>query len=155
MSSSFELTSVDVFAPQAIGIPGARTFYLQVVAEQTSLAFKCEKQHVEALSSALTALLGDLPPVVEPESIRALSPTPTEWTVGSIALGYEAPEDRIIVILEEQSQDESASARFTLTRAQARAFIDHGAQLVAAGRPSCSLCSSPIDTLGYTCPCFN
>ncbi len=155
MSSSFELTNVDVFAPNVVGVPGARTFFLHVVAGTTSLAFKCEKQHVEVLSSALSSLLGDLPPVDQIPPAASIEPTPPEWVVGSIALGYEAPEDRIVVILEEQSPDDRASARFALTRAQAKAFIDQGGELVAAGRPTCVLCTAPIDSLGYTCPCFN
>jgi uncharacterized repeat protein (TIGR03847 family) len=155
MSASFELTQVDTFTPSAVGIPGARTFFLQVVAGETELSFKCEKQHVEALSGALSALLGDLPPVVEDAAVKPVEVGAAQWVVGSIALGYEAPDDRIVVILEEQSQEDGARARFTLTRAQARAFVDYGSELVSAGRPSCMVCSSPIDTLGYTCPCFN
>lgn len=155
MSSSFELTNVDVFAPNVVGVPGARTFFLQVVAGTTSLAFKCEKQHVEVLSNALSSMLGDLPPVEQVPAPAALEPSAPEWVVGSIALGYEAPEDRIVVILEEQSTEDRASARFALTRAQARSFIEQGGELVAAGRPTCALCTAPIDSLGYTCPCFN
>jgi uncharacterized repeat protein (TIGR03847 family) len=156
MSSSFELTNVDIFAPNVVGVPGARTFYLQIVAGTTALSFKCEKQHVEALSSAMSGLLGDLPPVdAAPVNVAPAIVTPAQWVVGSIALGYEAPEDRIVVILEEQSLEDRASARFALTRAQARSFVDQGGELVAAGRPTCVLCSSPIDQLGYTCPCYN
>jgi uncharacterized repeat protein (TIGR03847 family) len=158
MSSSFELATVDLFAPNVVGVPGARTFFLQVVSGTTALAFKCEKQHVEALASALTGLLGDLPPVevVPMAGSVDVTPAPPQWIVGSIALGYEAPDDRIVVILEEQETDEDrASARFALTRAQARYFVEQGGEIVSGGRPSCMLCTSPIDPLGYTCPCFN
>ncbi len=157
MSDSFELTNVDLFTATAVGVPGARTFFLQVVGEGTSLSFKCEKQHVEALATALSSLLGDLPPV-EAAAAVAAAPEPNNpaWTVGSIALGLDGEDSRIMVMLEEfDNEDEGAKARFGMTLAQARAFVEHGSQLVASGRPGCMLCGSPIDLLGYHCTCFN
>ncbi len=158
MSDSYELTDVDAFTATAVGVPGARTFFLQVVSEATQVSFKCEKQHVEALAHALSSLLIDLPPAeaVQP-SITVPQPGKPAWTVGSIALGLDGPEGRIMVVLEEATEDEEsgASARFGMTLGQARAFVQRGTDLISAGRPGCPLCSSPIDVLGYHCTCFN
>jgi uncharacterized repeat protein (TIGR03847 family) len=158
MSDSYELTDVDAFTATAVGIPGARTFFLQVVSQETRVSFKCEKQHVEALAGALSSLLVDLPPVdaVQP-TVAVPEPIRPAWTVGSIALGLDGPEGRIMVVLEEATEDEEsgASARFAMTIGQARAFVEHGSELVSAGRPGCALCGSPIDVLGYHCTCFN
>lgn len=157
MSDSFELTNVDLFTASAVGIPGARTFFLQIVGDGTSVSFKCEKQHVEALATALASLLGDLPPV-EPAKPVVSAPEPVRpaWTVGSIALGLDGPDSKIVVVLEEFDQEEDgAKARFGMSLEQARAFVDQGTELVGAGRPGCMLCGSPIDLLGYHCNCFN
>jgi uncharacterized repeat protein (TIGR03847 family) len=157
MSDSFELTSIDLFTASAVGVPGARTFFLQVVGDGTAVSFKCEKQHVEALATALASLLGDLPPV-EPAKPSVSPPETTRpaWTVGSIALGLDGPDSKIVVVLEEFDQeDDGAQARFGMTLEQARAFVDRGTELVSAGRPGCMLCGSPIDLLGYHCTCFN
>lgn len=158
MSDSYELTDVDAFTPTAVGVPGARTFFLQVVSQSTQVSFKCEKQHVEALATALSSLLTDLPPAeaVQP-SVALPDPDKSAWTVGAIALGLDGPEGRIMVVLEEATADEEsgASARFGMTLGQARAFVQRGTDLVSAGRPGCALCGSPIDVLGYHCTCFN
>jgi uncharacterized repeat protein (TIGR03847 family) len=160
VSDSYELSSVDRFTAIAVGVPGARTFFLQVVADGTSLNFKCEKQHVDALATALAGILGDLPPVADTPGQADASPThepgPPQWTVGSIALGVEPPNARVIVVFEEaQEDDDHAQIRFFLTLQQAKAFVEHGSALVAAGRPGCALCGSPIDSIGYHCHCFN
>jgi uncharacterized repeat protein (TIGR03847 family) len=168
MSDSYELTEVDLFTAHAVGVPGARTFYFQVVSQGTSLSFKCEKQHVEALATALAGLLSDLPPVQPALARPAPQPDKHEWTVGSIALGFEAPESRVVVVFEEvdgqgastdrrhpSAENDGAQLRFVVTLAQAQAFINHGTELVKAGRPGCALCGSPIDAFGYHCACFN
>jgi uncharacterized repeat protein (TIGR03847 family) len=157
MSDSFELTSVDLFTASAVGVPGARTFFLQIVNDGQTVSFKCEKQHVEALATALASLLGDLPPVqAAPTDVLPPEPDRPAWTVGSIALGLDGPDSKIVVVLEEFDQEEDgAKARFGMTLEQARAFVDHGTELVSAGRPGCMLCGSPIDLLGYHCNCFN
>jgi uncharacterized repeat protein (TIGR03847 family) len=173
MSDSYELTEVDVFTATAVGIPGARTFYLQVVGKATQVSFKCEKQHVEALANALSSLLPDAPSASHPASgptsglasgpssgagpaMQLPNPTHAAWVVGSIALGMDESEGRVLVVLEEATEDdEGASARFGMTIDQARAFVEHGAHLVASGRPACVLCGMPIDVVGYACTCFN
>lgn len=171
MSTSFDLTDIDRFVAGATGIPGARTFYLQVASGSTVLSFKCEKAHVDALSQALTTLLGDLPPVATdrglPTGTSLSAPVLAEWSVGSIALGYEAPTDRIMVVLEEfASADDTEAdaddtggaggqARFPISRSQAKTFAEAGSVLVRAGRPACPVCESPIDSVGYSCVCFN
>lgn len=48
-----------------------------------------------------------------------------------------------------------AEARFRLTREQAAAFAARGRSLVRAGRPSCPICSQPMDPAGHVCPRSN
>ena len=88
------------------------TFFLQVVSEATQVSFKCEKQHVEALAHALSSLLDRPAPPAEAvqPSITVPQPGKPAWTVGSIALGLDGPEGRIMVVLEEATEDEESGA---------------------------------------------
>jgi uncharacterized repeat protein (TIGR03847 family) len=165
MSSYFDLSDVDRFVPGTIGVPGARTFYVQIGAGGQVISLKCEKLQVGALAEALRNVLVDLQPVSAVELPRAMElqgPLVAEFTVGSIGLGYEPDSDRILVMFEEAVPEEQASdggagqVRVALTRAQALGFAGRGDELLAGGRPGCVLCGSPIDAvIGYSCACFN
>lgn len=160
MSESFDLPDVDRFVAGALGEPGRRTFYFQIAAGPLLLSLKCEKLHVARLGEAFAKMLVDLPPAAEARrrgDDDLVQPVRSEWSVGSIGLGYEANNDRIVVVLEEavEDEEEGAKTRFSITRAQAAAFAERAESLVKAGRPTCVLCSSPIDPDGYTCSCFN
>jgi uncharacterized repeat protein (TIGR03847 family) len=159
MSESFDLSDVDRFVAGAVGKPGHRTFYFQISVGPLIVSLKCEKAHVGRLAEAFAKLLVDLPapepvPLVDDELITPVRP---EWAVGSIGLANERGRDRILVVFEEAvpEGDEGARTRFSLTRAQAASFARQAELLVKAGRPTCVLCSSPIDPDGYTCHCFN
>jgi len=76
--------------------------------------------------------------------------------VGSIGVAYDEPEDRIVVVLEELTEDEKpATARFAFSCAQAAAFADYALNLVGKGRPNCQFCGRPIDAEGHACPRMN
>jgi uncharacterized repeat protein (TIGR03847 family) len=93
------------------------------------------------------------------------------WDVGSIAVGYDEPRDRVVVeaseLLEEAEEEtrgeeageesgpQPAMARFRITRAQAAAFVDRANELMKGGRPSCPICSRPMDPEGHVCPRSN
>ena len=163
MSAFYDLSDVDRFVPGTVGVPGARTFFVQIGASAQVISLKCEKLQVSALSDALRKILTDLPPVRPgdlPKMMELQGPLQPEFAIGSIGLGYEADSDRILVLFEEAVAEETGSpdagqVRVALTRAQALAFAGRGEELVAGGRPNCVLCGSPIDTTGYSCVCFN
>jgi uncharacterized repeat protein (TIGR03847 family) len=159
VSTSFELESVDRFIVGTIGGPGQRTFFFQAVAPGVMLSFKCEKVQVAALAEALRAMMTDLPPASSALGTWASLDTPVlaEWVVGSIGIGYEGAADRIVLVLEELTDDpsEGSRARFFLTRDQIATFIDRIPEIVSSGRPTCVMCSTPIDSDGFNCPCFN
>jgi uncharacterized repeat protein (TIGR03847 family) len=52
-------------------------------------------------------------------------------------------------------EPEPAMARFRITRAQAAAFVERAAELMKGGRPTCPVCSRPIDPEGHVCPRAN
>jgi uncharacterized repeat protein (TIGR03847 family) len=156
-----ELHDIGRFAVGAIGEPGHRVFYLQAFADGTEVAVKCEKQQAAALAEHLVNLLADLPgedgPVVPAE---ALPPTELEWAVGSISIGVDRGENRLVVLLEEfvdpeESDEDPGRIRLHLTRDQVRAYAGQVDVLLASSRPLCRLCDQPMDPTGHACPRLN
>lgn len=163
MSESYRFDLVDGFTAGTIGVPGRRTFFLQVVAGLERVTFKCEKEHVAALATSLRTVLSDLPATpTSGGSGGELVVDAEEWAVGGIGLAYDEEAQRIIVHLEELvlSDDETeepdaASARFSITPGMASGFCERADDLVASGRPPCMWCGRPLDPDGHVCPRMN
>ena len=167
MSESWEFDRPGRFTAGAIGDPGRRVFFFQVFADGTEVAVKCEKQQAVALAEHLVNLLADLPgdePADVPAA-EALPPADLAWVVGSISIGVDRAESRLVVVLEEAmlgDDDEDATLtedparlRVRLTREQVRAYASQVSVLTAGGRPLCRLCDQPIDPDGHACPRLN
>jgi uncharacterized repeat protein (TIGR03847 family) len=171
---SFDLDAPDHFTAGAIGPPGQRVFYLQSREGGRVITLKVEKEHVRALAEYLGGLLARVKGASAQVQGGAelLEPVQPVWDVGSIAVGYDEPRDRVVVeaseLLEEAEEDEAkgeeageesgpqpAMARFRITRAQAAAFVDRANELMKGGRPSCPICSRPMDPEGHVCPRSN
>jgi uncharacterized repeat protein (TIGR03847 family) len=162
MSESFELEAPDHFTTGAVGVPGQRTFFLQARDGTHLVTLKVEKEHVAALAEYLAGLLAQLPPLPgaeTPTEVDLVEPVDAAWSVGSIGLGYDESEDRVLIVaneaVEEEGGAEPASARFHVTRVQAAAFVERARAIVKAGRPLCPLCSQPRDPEGHVCPRSN
>ncbi|HEY9557893.1 MAG TPA: DUF3090 family protein [Acidimicrobiales bacterium] len=160
--SSFDLPLPEVFTAGAVGEPGSRVFYLQVREEQLVVSLRCEKQQVAALADYFEGLLEDLEPApygVATNDLALAEPVQELWTVGPIGVAYDEPGDRIVVVLEELTDepeaDDGASVKVQLSRAQVAAFVRHSRELVAAGRAPCRFCGLPIDPDGHPCPRMN
>jgi uncharacterized repeat protein (TIGR03847 family) len=157
MTDSYDFPDAEVFWPGVEGPPGQRVFFLVGGSQGELIFLRCEKQQVAALGEYLRALLDDLSPGVEPaEGHGDLTPLPFRWTVGSIGVAYDEPEKRIVVVLEELTDDEKpATARFAFTTAQAAAFAAYALDIVSRGRPDCQFCGRPMDPEGHACPRMN
>lgn len=169
---------VDVLTTGAIGTPGRRTFFVQARAGARSVSVRCEKQQVAAISQYLRRALRHLP-VPEgqpPRTVMHLAePISEEFVLGAVALEFDRSGDRFVLHLREfdtpdeedtddeddeelsfdESEEEGAIVRVSLTRAQAVAFCEHTDRVVAAGRPDCVYCERPIDPDGHFCPRMN
>jgi uncharacterized repeat protein (TIGR03847 family) len=166
VSESYDFREPGRFTAGAIGEPGRRVFYFQVFAEGTEVAVKCEKQQAQALAEHLVKLLADLPDSgsTEVAAAEALPPTELQWAVGSISLGVDHDEQRLLVMLEELLDpgeddeplpDEPAQLRVRLTADQVHADAAQVDALLATSRPLCRLCDAPIDPSGHACPRLN
>jgi len=164
VSPSFELEAPDFFSAGAVGRPGQRVFYLQAAEGRTLVTLKVEKEQLEALAEYLASLLAKRPtaapePEDPPGDLALREPIAPAWAAGTIAVAQEEAPERIVIVAEEREDDEAeadaATARFRITRSQARAFVERARELVMAGRPSCRLCGRPIDPDGHVCPRAN
>ena len=104
MSMYFDFENAEAFAAGAIGEPGQRTFYLQVRAEGRVVSVKCEKSQVQALSTYLRDMLADMPdtgPALDPTKSSLMNPVEQDFVLGSIGLGVDRTNMRMVVQLEE------------------------------------------------------
>lgn len=160
--ASFDLPAPDVFTAGTIGDPGQRVFYLQVRDDELVVTVRCEKQQVAALADYLDGLLEDLEPApygLAAGDLRLTEPFQELWTVGPIGVAYDEPGDRIVVVLEElleeEEDEDGASVKVHLNRAQVSSFVGHARNLVSAGRAPCRFCGLPLDPDGHACPRMN
>ena len=166
---SFEIDSPDHFTAGAIGPPGQRVFYLQSREAGRLVTLKVEKEHVRALAEYLGGLLARVKraPGAARGDAELIEPIEPAWEVGSLAVGYDEAQDRVVVEaseLQEETEGEEESAppepapamaRFRITRAQAAALVERSEALIKAGRPTCPICSRPMDPEGHVCPRAN
>ena len=168
MSVWFDFDEVDAFTVGTVGVPGARTFYLQARRGGTSVTVKCEKQQASAIAQYLRRVLSDLPETsgsLRPGSMELTTPTEEAFVLGPVGLGYDKDTDRVVVQLEEVGEvdeegeivpdDDRGHLRMFITRSQAAAFCEQAEVVVSAGRPPCRWCSLPIDPGGHACPRMN
>ena len=165
MSASFDLDAPDHFTVGAIGEPGQRTFYLQGRQGDAVVSLKCEKEQVGALAEYVAGLLVRLKTIEKPapKNMQLLEPVDAAWDVGSVGVGYDDTDDRILVVATEAVEEpaegeapaeEGATARFAVTRLQAAAFVERARTVMKAGRPTCPMCGSALEA-GHVCPRSN
>ncbi|WP_084638039.1 DUF3090 domain-containing protein [Gordonia shandongensis] len=169
-----EFRSPQRFVAGTVGVPGDRTFYLQVSQDARLMSVELEKQQVLILADRLGYLLDEVqrrfgtpvpPEVSEVSDTDPLeSPVDAEFRVGSMGLGWDAEGASVVIELlavTEQPIDESVilddtdegpdTLRIFLTADEAREFSARSMRVIAAGRPLCPLCSQPLDPEGHIC----
>ncbi|GIU98305.1 MAG: hypothetical protein KatS3mg013_2108 [Actinomycetota bacterium] len=166
-----ELGPVDRITADAVGEPGARTFFLQARSGPELVTVIVEKQQVQLLAASILELLADVPletgPGPEEAEMALEEPLEPRWRAGRLSIGYDRERDRFVLEiteLEEREgpQDDPSNAgpepetiRLWATREQMLALSRHGAAVAARGRPTCRLCGNPIDPEGHACPAMN
>jgi len=174
VSREVELDGVDTLGAGAIGEPGSRAFYIQADKADARLTVLVEKEQVALLAAEALAFLDrlatDYPEERSPLQAGAAEvtePAVPLFRARMIGLGFEPDRELVLIELREQAADEPEApeppaadeggfvARIFATRAQVRAMAAHGAEAVAGGRPSCPLCTFPMDPEGHVCPRWN
>ena len=170
MGVFYEFDEVDAFTVGTLGEPGSRTFFLQARRGATRVSVKCEKQQASAIAEYLAKVLDDLPAVSDRPLAAAMEladPVEAAFVLGPVGLGYDRPNDRVLIQLEEivptdeegepdaEALEDRGHLRLFITRSQARGFCDHASEVVSRGRPACVFCGRPKDPDGHFCPRMN
>ena len=169
MTSSYDFSDVDGFACGTVGPKGRRVFFMQVREGAVEASLKMEKQQVAALAKFLDEMLTDIgkpdagavapdAPPGAPEETTFREPQAPDWVVGTIGAAYEETNRRVILWIEEMTEDagdEAASARIALRPQQVAGFVRQATELVATGRPPCPYCGAPLNHDDGFCGCWN
>lgn len=178
MNESWIFDEPNFVVPGAVGEPGQRLFFIYAQQEGIVRWFKVEKQQVAALCDYLDGILADLPTMPAPsiEPIGSIAPTDIEWAIGRLQIGFEASDEKVVIVAEElieideemagqidfndpdmfsQLGFEPATVQFRLSPAQVATFVAVGNDIVKSGRPSCPFCRRPKDASGHACPRMN
>ncbi len=161
-----------------IGLPGARTFYLQVRAGTQIVSIALEKQQSALLADKIDEILDQLITVEgNPFSIPTSTPielvdndqleaVQEQFRTGAMSLGWDPTTAQVVMeaypitdvdaVDNDESLDEGGAnaPEMLLVRmpvGTARAFAKRTREIVGAGRPTCPLCGYPIDADGHIC----
>jgi len=161
-----------------IGLPGARTFYLQVRAGTQIMSIALEKQQSALLAEKIDEILDQLI-TVEGNPFSVPTSTPIElvdndqleavqeqFRTGAMSLGWDPTTAQVVIEAypitdvdaddndESLAKDGANEPEMLLVRmpvGTARAFAKRTREIVGAGRPTCPLCGYPIDADGHIC----
>ena len=161
-----------------IGLPGARTFYLQVRAGTQIVSIALEKQQSALLAEKIDEILDQLI-TVEGNPFSVPTGTPIElvdndqleavqeqFRTGAMSLGWDPTTAQVVIeaypitdvdaddddeSLDEDGANEPEMLLVRMPVGTARAFAKRTREIVGAGRPTCSLCGYPIDADGHIC----
>jgi uncharacterized repeat protein (TIGR03847 family) len=166
-----DLDRVDRITADAIGEPGARTFYLQARRGGDLVTVLVEKEQVQLLAASVLDLLATigLETGTGPDEDAMVLEQPFEprWRAGRLSIGYEEDSDLFLLEIEEFHpdldegdpelllRDEAETLRLWATREQMFALSRHSAAVADRGRPSCQFCGNPLDPEGHACPAMN
>lgn len=165
------------FVVGTVGVPGERTFFLQVVDDGDPVSVICEKEQASVLAEKVIELLDqvrragvDVPHDAEEQFIDTDpldQPIEPEFRVESMGIGWDPADESIIIEAHGESDledvpdigDDGAEGPDTLrvrvTAMDALTFAIRAGRVVAAGRPQCPFCHLPIDPDGHICPRAN
>ena len=158
-----------------IGQPGDRTFYLQVRAGTQIVSIALEKQQSAQLAEKIDEILDQLLTIDgNPFSVPTSTPVelvdndpledPLEqFRTGAMSLGWDPTTAQIVLEaypisdvdgdepFDPDGADEPEMLLVRMPVGTARAFTKRTREIVAAGRPLCTICGYPIDSDGHTC----
>ncbi|MDT0194076.1 DUF3090 domain-containing protein [Arthrobacter sp. AB6] len=161
-----------------IGLPGARTFYLQVRAGTQLVSIAMEKQQSALLAEKIDEILDQLLNVEgNPHSVPTSTPielvdndqleaVQEQFRTGAMSLGWDPTTAQVVIEAypltdvsadnddESLDEDDADVPEMLLVRmpvGTARAFAKRTREVVGAGRPACPLCGYPVDADGHVC----
>lgn len=161
-----------------VGVPGQRTFYLQVQAGKQIVSIALEKQQSAQLAEKIDEILDQLITIDgNPFSVPTSTPlelvdnddldaVEEQFRAGVMSLGWDPTTAQLVIeayplaeveedddgFLADDDEDDPAEVlRVKMPVGTARAFAKRTREVVGAGRPICVICGQPIDADGHTC----
>jgi uncharacterized repeat protein (TIGR03847 family) len=161
-----------------VGVPGARTFYLQVRTGKQIVSIALEKQQSAQLAEKIDEILDQLI-TLEGNPFSVPTGTPIElvdndqleavteqFRTGAMTLGWDPATAQVVIeaypitdvaaddndeALDENGADVPEMLLLRMPVGTARAFAKRTREVVGAGRPACPLCGYPVDAEGHVC----
>lgn len=165
--------NVSWIGAEALGVPGQRTFRVMALSNSLSAHLWLEKEQLQALADAIGRMLIEIDTtqgLAIPSRTEAVSnPRPAnfpdvpdvELHVVALGLRYDPDYDLIALEAYERETDEESNEPPTFrclgSRAQLEALQLNALEVVAAGRPRCPFCGTPLSQAGlpHFCPPMN
>ena len=166
-SVRFNIGEVSEFTPEAIGVPGKRSFRLVVEASHGAAVLWLEKEQLYGLALTIQRLAAaPNSPSISPWELEEEDiPEPSydkpelEFKIGKLAVGYRQEEDLFVFsvfdIEELDDEDESPVVMFATRREALAALAKDSIDICQAGRPMCPLCHSPMESAEHVCAQYN
>ena len=168
-SQQWSFDQPDRFIVGTIGAPGEREFYFQIRQKNILVSLATEKSQATALAERITTIIREIKKSAPLSSVNAGPvddqplelPLDSEFVVGAIGIAFDPAllEIEISFRAEDaddvEDEDSGPAVEIHLDLSMALAFAQRTMALVAAGRPLCPFCMSPIDPRGHLCPRAN
>jgi uncharacterized repeat protein (TIGR03847 family) len=168
-SQKWSFDQPDRFIVGTIGAPGEREFYFQVRQKNILVSLATEKSQATALAERISTIIRE---IKKSAPLSAVNPGPaddqplelpldSEFVVGAIGIAFDPALLEIEISFrgedaeEVGDEDSGPVVEIHLDLSMALAFAQRTMALVAAGRPLCPFCISPIDPKGHLCPRAN
>jgi uncharacterized repeat protein (TIGR03847 family) len=162
----------DRFIVGTIGAPGEREFYFQIREKNILVSLATEKSQAAALAERITTIIREIKKSAPLSAVKSAPvddqplelPLDSEFVVGAIGIAFDPSlleieisfrGDGAEVTDDSDDDDSGAMVEVHLDLSMALAFAQRTMALVAAGRPLCPFCTSPIDPRGHLCPRAN
>ena len=168
-SQQWSFDQPDRFIVGTIGAPGEREFYFQIRQKNILVSLATEKSQATALAERISTIIRE---IKKSAPLSAVNPAPvddlplelpldSEFVVGAIGIAFDPSQLEIEISFraddayEVEDEDSGPLVEIHLDLSMALAFAQRTMALVAAGRPLCPFCISPIDPRGHLCPRAN
>ena len=145
-----------------IGLPGERTFYWQIINDETSINLKMEKQQAAIIADELDELLDELEIAGDDGRVTGglkdteplTMPIDEEYAVGGMGIFVEDSRIRIELSMLSNDTDSDKQADLVIIYLEVNRVRDFAARaraVVLAGRGNCPFCLLPIERTGHIC----
>ncbi len=160
MADTRDFGPLDHVSAEAIGQPGQRRFRLRAINNQGETAsLWLEKEQLTALGEAIESVLQNEGYRYERQPLDDLTPDPVfplnaglDFRLTQLSMGVNTESRAIILIASDGPEGEdSLSVTMEVDFRRGHDLHKQIAEVVAAGRPPCPLCTAPMDPAGHVC----